>query len=264
MHLPLPPPELRRLVGPVEDHAFDNPEGKPVFGQDVPLHATRRVFDFGCGVGRTARQLLLQNPPPEAYLGVDLNPVLIRWAQTHLTAAAPQARFAHLDVFNWSFNPGLPFFGRRYKKRFRPFPAPDGAFTLVNAHSVFTHILEREVPRYLLECARVLEPGGWFRSTWFTFDKSEFPMMQAFQNGLYVNYDDPTNATIYDRAWIGRAAAAAGLRITAIIPPAIRGFHWVLVMRKEAGDHIAWPADAADDGACPPPHSHKPGDYEII
>ena len=63
--IPLPPLELRRLVGPTDPADFDNATGRPIYADfDVPLQAYDTVFDFGCGCGRLARQLLMQSPKP--------------------------------------------------------------------------------------------------------------------------------------------------------------------------------------------------------
>ncbi len=44
-----------------------------------------------------------------------------------------------------------------------------------------------------------MAPDGLLRSTWFLCEKRYFPMMQDFQNALYINENDTTNAVIYDR-----------------------------------------------------------------
>ena len=45
-------------------------------------------------------------------------------------------------------------------------------------------------------------------------------MMQDFQNALYINDVDPTNAVIFDRDWVRREAGAAGLTIHRVAQPA--------------------------------------------
>src|SRR5262249_1758553 len=156
---------------------------------------TGNVFDFGCGCGRIARQLIRQCPQPRSYLGIDLHAGMVRWCRDNLSPHAPQFRFVHHDVFNPGFNPGAE------KAHRTEFPADGESCDLVIAHSVFTHIIEDHAAYYLGECARVLRPGGLLVSTWFLFDKREYPMMQEFQNALYINTSDPTNAVIFDREW---------------------------------------------------------------
>jgi len=103
MELPLPPEEMRALVGPTDTAAFDNPNRALVY-RDL-AGVTGDVFDFGCGCGRLARQLIQQRPQPRSYVGVDLHAGMVRWCQTNLAPLAPQFRFEHHDIFNAGFNP---------------------------------------------------------------------------------------------------------------------------------------------------------------
>jgi len=243
----LPPRELRKLVGPTEPEPFDNPTGALVF-PDVPEQAYAFVFDFGCGCGRLARQLIQQQPAPQRYIGVDPQRSSVEWCRANLTPHAPHFTFAHHDVFHEFVNP-------EGKLDPLPLPAPGGQITLFIAWSVFTHLLDAEASFYLRELARVLSPNGVAVTTWFLFDKRDFPMMQAFQNTLYISDFDPTNAVLFAREWLCEQAAAAGLAITRIVPPAIRGFQWVIELRKDASDrpHVEFPADLAPYGLARPP-----------
>ncbi len=182
----MPPRELRKLVGPTEPEPFDNPTGALVF-PDVPEQAYAFVFDFGCGCGRLARQLIQQQPAPQRYIGVDPQRSSVEWCRANLTPHAPHFTFAHHDVFHEFVNP-------EGKLDPLPLPAPGGQITLFIAWSVFTHLLDAEASFYLRELARVLSPNGVAVTTWFLFDKRDFPMMQAFQNTLYISDFDPTNA----------------------------------------------------------------------
>src|SRR5262249_32729287 len=134
--------------------------------------------------------------------------------------------------------------------RVLPFPANDSEFTLVNAHSVFTHLTEEQIAFYLQECARILRPTGILHSTWFLFDKRNFPMMQEPNNALYVLYRDPTAAVLFDRDWVRKTARACGLTIVQVLPPTIRGYQWVLVMAQAASGRAEadFPEDLAPQG----------------
>jgi SAM-dependent methyltransferase len=243
--VPMPPEVMRALVGTTDVGQFDNPTGGPVFPD---LRPDARVFDLGCGCGRIARQLIQQRVQPAAYVGADLHPGMIRWAQENLTPVAPQFRFVHHDVENPGFNPGPD------KPSTLPLPGDDAAFDLVLAWSVFTHLRESQVPAYLHECRRLLAPGGVFRSTWFLFDKAYFPMMQTFQNALYINENDLTNAVIFDRAWFQAAVADAGLVVAKATPPTVRGFAWLFDLRLAGeAEPVTLPLDEAPLGSVPPP-----------
>lgn len=239
---------MRALVGPIDAAAFDNPSGANVF-PEARERGHGVVFDFGCGCGRIARQLIQQRVQPRRYVGIDLHTGMIAWCRANLTPRASQFSFVHHDVMNLGFNPG------RDKPAVRDFPAADSSFDLVIAHSVFTHILEPNALHYLRECRRILRLDGMFRSTWFLFDKRDYPMMQVFQNTLYINECDPTNAVIYDRRWLVAALREVGLIITQASPPEIRGFQWTFTMQPvgSGGSEVDLPDDDAPYGSMPPP-----------
>jgi SAM-dependent methyltransferase len=245
--LPLPPIEFRRLVGPTEAQFFDNPGSQLVF-PDVKEEAYASVFDFGCGCGRLARQLIQQRPRPERYMGVDRHRGMIAWCQENLSPHAPAFEFQHHNVLHELLNPsGTP--------GHLPFPVADGEITLLIAWSVFTHLLEADAAFYMQELGRVLGPDGVAVTTWFLFDKGDFPMMQEFQNALMFNTVDPTNAVIFDRAWFLKQAALAGLVATRIVPPNIKGFQWTIHLEKHVEGRLSqeFPEDRAPRGIARPP-----------
>ena len=255
--LPMPPLELRKLVGNVDESAFDNPTGERVFAA-IPGSSDDFILDFGCGCGRVARQLLQQKRPPGKYLGVDLHKGMIRWCRDNLTVQSPHFMFQHQDVRNPGLNP-------RGRSEQVAFPAADRSVSLLIATSVFTHLVESQAVFYLREVGRVLRDDGIAVATFFLFDKAAFPMMQDFQNALYINLNDPTNAVIFDRVWLMRVAREAGLRIRHVVPPAIRGFHWYVHMERSQGsdwEHVAFPDDSAPLGREPPPLLAK-GAYRL-
>lgn len=253
--LPFPPPEMRALVGPTDEAAFDNPDGSLVYPYLEP-EQYQRVFDFGCGCGRVARQLILQTPRPERYLGIDLHRGMIEWARRNLTRAAPNFEFQHHDVYNRAFNPGddLP--------ETAPFPVGDESFTLVNALSVFTHLTERQTAFYMREASRILAPDGILHASFFLIDKKQFPMMMENNNALYLTYEDPSSAVLYDRNWIVSLAAETGLTLVQVIPPVVRNYQWLLLFTPtRAGlEQAQFPADEApiEEVRTPPPPCPSP------
>jgi len=236
MALPYPPEEMRALVGrPALDLFLEEPS--------YPPHLTRRVLDLGCGCGRIARWLLTQTPRPTRYLGLDIHAGMIEWCQSNLAAEAFD--YIRQDVANPGLNPTGTLGAA-------PIPAEDGSFSLIIAISFFTHLIESQVPQYLDEIARVIAADGTLHSTFFLFDKRGFPMMQEFQNALYINADDPTNAVIYDRAWLLNELSERNLAVRWVGPPDIQGFHWHLWIGK-GGEHVKFPRDLAPVGRLPPP-----------
>lgn len=245
--LPFPPVELRKLVGPVEEKFFDNPTGDPVF-PEFPPEAYRFVLDFGCGCGRVARQLLQQKVPPQKYVGLDLHRGMIQWCQRNLQPHAPGFEFHHQNTRNPGLNPNGT-------AAVLPFPVQDNVVGLLLAWSVFTHVDEAAAEFYLQEIARVLAPDGVALTTWFLFDKTDYPMMQEFQNALFINPVDVTNAVIFDKTWLADTVGRLGLVPTRIVAPDIRGFQWRVVLQRRSAQvqPVAFPEDLAPKGIERPP-----------
>ena len=244
---PIPPHHLRELVGAVDDSSFGNPTGKLVF-PDYDHAVYENVFDWGCGCGRIARQLILQVPAPSAYTGIDLHKGMVDWCKDNLTPFASQFKFLHHNVFNQGLNPEGPRIDL-------PFPAQSNSVSLLIAWSVFTHVSQKSASFYLGEIARVLRPNGVARTTWFLFDKSYFPMMQEDQNALFINEMDFTNAVIFDKQWLLSELTSKGLVLERVKAPAIRGFQWTLSILKsnEKRLHAKIGEDLAPFGSMPPP-----------
>lgn len=233
---PLPPVDLRRLVCH-DDALFEIHAGQPVF-PEIDAAQCESVFDFGCGCGRIARQFLCQTPRPRRYVGIDIHKEMIGWCRSHLTQFAPEFVFEHHDVWNLGLGP------ENTRHSTSPFPVEDGSFSLLVAHSVFTHLYREQTEFYLRETARILKPDGIARTTWFFFDRETFPMLFDFQMTLFVNEIDPTNAVIYDWKWFLDAVRQAGLCVVKTIPPGIRGHQWIVhLAHRGPGSVDAFPVD---------------------
>jgi SAM-dependent methyltransferase len=153
--------------------------------------AYRRIFDFGCGCGRTARQLFLQKTLPERYVGIDINAEMIDWCRRNLRRPGVEAFFYHHDVWSVTYAP------RNSRRETLPLQQYGSDFTLVNAHSVFTHLYERQTEFYLAECRRMITSTGLMRTTWFFFNEDWFPILSPQQHTIFVNDTDPTQAVYY-------------------------------------------------------------------
>ena len=128
------------------------------------LRAEDRVLEIGCGIGRMARVLAGVLRPPGSYDGFDIVASGIAWCQEHYRGTAAPFRFVHADLRNTAYNPAGALPAEAYR-----FPYGDGAFDLVIATSLFTHLLPAAAEHYLAEAARVLAPGGRLLSTWLLF-----------------------------------------------------------------------------------------------
>ena len=239
---------MRALVGPTDPAAFDNPDGALIFGGVEADYDS--VLDFGCGCGRLARQLLQQTAAAERYLGVDIHAGMIAWDNENLAPRARASRSSTTTSSPPGLNPGAD----------KPLHAPaagrdDGDISMAVAISVFTHLLEEQAVHYLHEIRRVLRDDGVLLATFFLFDKDGFPMMQDFQNALYINHVDPDQRG-HLRPPVAASAAAreAGLVISPCIRPrSAASTGCSLHARRPGVVEVELPEDTARVGIRRPP-----------
>jgi SAM-dependent methyltransferase len=235
--VPLPPRELREIVGPLEDRYYENRAGDPLWGPlDIgPLAreaAYRRVFDFGCGCGRQARQLLQQRTPPERYVGLDINRACVTWCREHL--ARPGVEFHLHDVWNRVYAP------ENTQQPYAPIRGYGHDFTIINAHSVFTHLYEHQSAYYLNEFAKMLDARGIVRTTWLFFNRVLFPCLAPHQHCIYLQIEDPTQAVYYDWSFFLELMRATRFKIVKVVWSQLMGFqHEVYLARGPEFDDIS-------------------------
>ncbi len=223
--IPMPPVELRLMVSTPDPDYYDNPNGVPIIG-GVPLDAYGAVFDFGCGCGRIARQLLQQNPKPRRYVGIDIHKGMIDWCRNNLTPVDSNFQFFHHDVYS-------PCYGLNNNLQLtEPFPVKDEEFSLVIAISVFTHLYKEQTRYYLSEIARILAPQGVALATWFFFDNQSFPFLRDGPFCLFTDELDTTQAVIYDRQWFLDAVQSCGLSVKQTFFPQVPGHQWIVFLTK--------------------------------
>jgi SAM-dependent methyltransferase len=142
---PLPPPVLRARVGLGSSRrefvdvgtraaasilgAFDEATSASGSGD------YRRWLDFGCGCGRVARSLI-DSKSVQRLTGVDIDRPAVSWCRRHLLG-------------EFAVSPPRP-----------PLEFDAGAFDVVCAVSVFTHMSEAEQDAWVAELSRVLRGGG--------------------------------------------------------------------------------------------------------
>src|SRR5213593_1237079 len=217
--IPMPPEELRLMVGNPDPDYFENVGGAPIIA-GLPPGAYDTVFDFGCGCGRLARQLLQQKQKPRRYVGIDIHRRMIDWCRENLSPVDANFQFFHHDVYS----PGYGI--NNSPKLVEPFPANNEEFSLVIAVSVFTHVYKEQSVYYLSEIARILRPGGVAVASWFFFDRESFPFLLDGPFCLFTDELDPTQAVIYDRQWFIDTVRHCGLSVQKTVFPPTPGHQW--------------------------------------
>jgi SAM-dependent methyltransferase len=209
----LPPFSMRRFIGEarwdVGGSDFRN-NGRHFAEKlhDAGLDACSRVLDIGSGCGRLAIPLTELLSAQGSYTGLELSPPLVQWCSEHLTPRYPNFRFVQCDLKNPLYNPAGAGDARTYT-----FPFQDGAFDLIVATSVFTHLLPEIALRYLHECARVLASGGRLFATFYFIDQT----VQSRESSLRFEHAFGENARVDDLA---RPEAGIGFRLEWVLQQA--------------------------------------------
>ena len=108
---------------------------------NADLAGDQNIFEFGCGTGRLAANLLAALPPSINYLGVDISPVMINLATSRLAAWAERAKVVLVDGS-------------------LPLPADDGFADRVLSTFVFDLLDEAYARAVLDDLRRILKPTG--------------------------------------------------------------------------------------------------------
>lgn len=120
---------------------YEGPPQRELIGQGK-FGEARRVFEFGCGTGKFAAELLSKHLPATAtYLGCDLSETMVRLATARLAAFGECARLLQT--------------GGEIR-----FPLADGSVDRVVCTYVLDLLAEEDIRRFLGEARRVLIPGG--------------------------------------------------------------------------------------------------------
>jgi hypothetical protein len=147
-------------------------------------------------------------PPPEKYIGVDVNRPMIEWCRANL--ASDRTKFFHHDV--WSST----YAKENNANRVLPIKQLGSDFSLIEICSVFTHLSADQSRFYLDQMRSMLAPRGIIQSSWLLFNKKSFAVMTEDQNTLFVDEFEPAAAVYYDWNFVVRMVRALGYRIIAI------------------------------------------------
>jgi SAM-dependent methyltransferase len=124
-----------------------------------------RMLEIGCGNLRAGWRFI-SHLDTGNYYGIDISPDILLAAQDTLARRGLAAKLPHLTLV------------RDLRLAF----LPDGCFTVVHAHSVFSHSPLEVIDECLAHVGRVLAPGGYFD---FTFDRTEGREHQVLWEDFY-------------------------------------------------------------------------------
>jgi len=131
-----------------------------------------RMLEIGCGNLRAGR-LFIGYLNPGNYYGIDISPDILLAAEQVLAELGLQARLPHLLLVS--------------DLKFAFLPA--GKFTVVHAHSVFSHSPLQVIDECLAHVGRVMTADAVFD---FTFNRTEGPEHQVLHEDFYYRTETLT------------------------------------------------------------------------
>lgn len=211
--------ETYHVVGDINDvHALRRQmqtSGKPILDYFVVsthykwflekyagLKPSSRVLDIGCSWGYLGIILASYLNPDGGYLGVEVQPEPVEWAQKRLGWLGANFKFLHVDIRNTHYNPA----GTVARGEVR-LPVSEGWADVIVLGSVFTHMQEDGVFSYLKEFRRLLSPTGIAAFSYL--DSSSFWSNEEL---MVAVKSDPDKRTVFSRAKMEEMVKAAGLK----------------------------------------------------
>jgi SAM-dependent methyltransferase len=145
------------------------------------------VLEIGCGLGRIAFPLRYILSAEGSYDGFEICDYKVAFLKQTFHQAHPNFRFVWANVHNTYYNPNGQVPAAEYR-----FPYLGGAFDIVYAASVFTHMLPEATAQYFRESARVLKSGGRCVFSFFLLDhyRPGQPRPSMFAQPVF-NFDHP-------------------------------------------------------------------------
>ncbi|MER8570072.1 MULTISPECIES: class I SAM-dependent methyltransferase [unclassified Mesorhizobium] len=213
------PIELAHMTGGAED-TFDHISKEHMRQADeyVGIAPDNSIVEIGCGIGRDAIPLTERLAANGRYLGIDVVKPMIDWCQQAITSKHPNFKFVHFDVAEKWYNPN----GTELLQQCQ-IPVPDSSVDVIILHSVFTHMMRRDIAHYLDEFARILKPSGRVLATFFIINgdilknqgpKSYITFYHSVGDGCHVHeLEKPTHAVAYEEATVAAMVADANLRM---------------------------------------------------
>lgn len=186
--------------------------------ENLPLRPEHAVFDFGCGIGRTAVMLADFLDAGGRVVGTDIVPAQIQFCREQLAHSFPNATFHCLNASNPGYDHLMAktadtAIGMDEDAFFRDH---EESFDVVVAFSVFTHFDPTMAARYLQLLRNVTKIAGYVMLTWFLDHPGNSPEARLEQGEDFRDLRGNLVFALFSPAAVFEMATAAGLWVERI------------------------------------------------
>ena len=151
------------------------------------------IVDIGSGYGRLAYAIARRFPNFEgSYYGFDILNRHVSWCQDEFHNHTG-FKFIYQDIKNDRYNTTGKLAASDYS-----FPIEDKSINHVALFSVFTHLYENEIHRYLSEIDRMLVSGGTCVATFFLFNEENLDLINNRSSGFTLKHALNDHTRYYD------------------------------------------------------------------
>ena len=254
--------------------------------ENLALRRDHTVFDFGCGIGRTAAPLAEFLNEGGRLVGSDIVPRHVQFCRQQFANFFDNTIFYCTEASN-------PYYDHLAMETMQATATVEeenfffvyrGVFDLVVAFSVFTHFDPIMVADYFTSLRDVIKPAGSLFLTWFLDHPSNPAQSRLGPDEHFRDQDGNLGLALYSPAKVSELATTAGLLIERISfgywrgwpPSTVRGQHYqdIVILRRnpdlpsppiefEPVRYLTLHKDVAETGSDPEEHylfhGHKEG-----
>jgi cyclopropane fatty-acyl-phospholipid synthase-like methyltransferase len=207
----IPPSDLTpcgRLTATPEQFYSSACEEADRLKDEMKLTAESTILDIGCGAGRLPIGLLARQMSFQSYLGLDVDRKRITWCEENLAAKDKRLAFQFVDIKNERYNPAG-------KDRFN-IGLSGKKFDIIYLYSVFSHLMQRDVEKYLNVFHDSLTVNGSCFVTMFVADNVP-PCTENPADFGVLKWEGRLHCVLYSRTNWESMVRSAGLEITNIV-----------------------------------------------
>lgn len=208
----IPPSDLTpcgRLTATPEQFYLSSCDEADRLKNEMDLNPNSTILDIGCGVGRLPIGLLARQFPFLSYLGIEIDPKRVKWCEKNLRDKDSRLAFKYCNLKNDRYNP-------RGKDKF-DIGISGKKFDIIYLYSVFSHLLQSDVEKYLeLFCVSLTDFGRCF-VTLFVADHVP-PCTENPPDFGPLKWQGRLHCVLYNRENWNRMVRHAGLEIAKVVP----------------------------------------------